>query len=299
MKRLALMLCTLALLTACGEEPLDWTPTPATPQPTPTPSAETEAPWAALTVDDLPTALAEPDDLFSGEEPQVYLLGCKLEEGIYLYGLNEGYGGGVLLRRGEDLAHFDQSFSPSESPALPELYLSDFDGNGVEELAVRYLMESQGERISYDLHLYAWEGGLCSDRPITHGDCAQKALEAVETEYDAATGRFTLSYGNTSAVCQTSTAPPQAASRWTPVSSGSGTGSLPWCWAPGWTRPAPSLPTYWLTSTSLRRTSSCGAFGWNPPPWSEITPGKEAGTWTTPGWAPCRCARCCCAWPGP
>lgn len=200
MKRLALMLCTLALLTACGEEPLDWTPTPATPQPTPTPSAETEAPWAALTVDDLPTALAEPDDLFSGEEPQVYLLGCKLEEGIYLYGLNEGYGGGVLLRRGEDLAHFDQSFSPSESPALPELYLSDFDGNGVEELAVRYLMESQGERISYDLHLYAWEGGLCSDRPITHGDCAQKALEAVETEYDAATGRFTLSYGNTSAV---------------------------------------------------------------------------------------------------
>ena len=64
MKRLALILCTLALLTACGEEPLDWTPTPATPQPTPTPSAETEAPWAALTVDDLPTALAEPDDLF-------------------------------------------------------------------------------------------------------------------------------------------------------------------------------------------------------------------------------------------
>ena len=97
------LLCTLTLLTACGgEEPLNWTPTPATPSPTPVSSSEDEAPWASLTLEDLPAALADPADLFSSDQPQVYLLGCELDEELYLYGLNDGYGGGILLRRGVD-----------------------------------------------------------------------------------------------------------------------------------------------------------------------------------------------------
>lgn len=178
------LLCALALLAACGkEEPLNWTPTPATPRPTATAAAEGEAPWASLTVDDLPTSLADPNDLFSDDSPQVYLLGCKLSEELYLYGLNDGYGGGILLRQGEELTHFDQAFASPEAPALPELYLTDTDGDGQEELAVRYLMEAQGDRIAYDLHIYRCTEDTWSDLAVTHQLCAQKALEEVETDY--------------------------------------------------------------------------------------------------------------------
>lgn len=197
------LLCALALLAACGkEEPLNWTPTPVTPQPTATAPAEADAPWTVLTVDDLPTALATAADLFSSEEPQIYLLGCKLSEELYLYGLNEGWGGGILLRRGEELTHFDQAFSPVGTPALPELHLSDYDGDSEEELAIRYLMSADGDRIIYDLHIYDWTDGAWTDCGVTHDICAQKALGEVETDYDDATGRFTLSYGSTSAVYQ-------------------------------------------------------------------------------------------------
>lgn len=197
------LLCALTLLAACGkEEPLNWTPTPATPRPTATAAAEDEAPWASLTLDDLPTSLADPNDLFSDDSPQVYLLGCKLSEEFYLYGLNDGYGGGVLLRRGEELTHFDQAFASPEAPALPELYLTDTDGDDQEELAVRYLMEAQGDRIAYDLHIYRLVEDTWSDLAVTHEVCARKALEEVATSYDTASGRFTLSYGATSAVYQ-------------------------------------------------------------------------------------------------
>ena len=200
---LPVLLCALALLSACGkEEPLNWTPTPATPRPTATVAAEGEAPWASLTVDDLPTSLADPNDLFSEDSPQVYLLGCKLSEELYLYGLNDGYGGGILLRQGEELTHFDQAFASPEAPALPELYLTDTDGDGQEELAVRYLMEAQGDRITYDLHIYRYTEGTWSDLAVTHEVCAQKALDEVTTAYDTGTGQFTLSYGSTSAVYQ-------------------------------------------------------------------------------------------------
>lgn len=197
------LLCALVLLAACGkEEPLNWTPTPATPQPTATTATEEEAPWASLTVDDLPTSVADPNDLFSSDSPQVYLLGCKLSEELYLYGLNSGYGGGILLRRGEELTHFDQEFASPEAPVLPELYLADTDGDGLEELAIRYLMEAQEDRIAYDLHIYRYTEDAWSDLAVTHQLCAQKALAEVTTDYDAGTGQFTLSYGNTSAVYQ-------------------------------------------------------------------------------------------------
>lgn len=197
------LLCTLTLLTACGgEEPLNWTPTPATPSPTPVSSSEDEAPWASLTLEDLPAALADPADLFSSDQPQVYLLGCELDEELYLYGLNDGYGGGILLRRGEELTHFDQTFASPEAPALPELYLTDMDGDGIEELDVRYLMGARGDQIVYDLHIYRQEDASWDDLAITHDACAQQALEAVSSDYSAATGQFTLSYGPTSAVYQ-------------------------------------------------------------------------------------------------
>lgn len=197
------LLCALALLAACGkEEPLNWTPSPATPRPTATAAAEDEAPWTSLTVDDLPTSLADPNDLFSDDSLHVYLLGCKLHEELYLYGLNDGYGGGVLLRCGEEFTHFDQTFASPEAPALPELYLTDTDGDDQEELAVRYLMEAQGDRIAYDLHVYRLVEDTWSDLAVTHEVCAQKALDEVTTAYDTGTGQFTLSYGATSAVYQ-------------------------------------------------------------------------------------------------
>lgn len=203
-KSLPGLLCALLLLTGCGgEQPLNWTPTPATP--TPAPAADdpqSDAPWAALTVEDLPTALADPEDMLLFSSPQVFLLGAQSEKDIWLYGLNPGYGGGILLRRGEVLTHFDQVFLSPSAPALPALYTCDPDGDGEDELAVRYLMEAQGEQIAYDLHFYDWDGSDWSDLAVTHEACAEKALEVLETDYNAGTGSFTLSYGASSAVYQ-------------------------------------------------------------------------------------------------
>lgn len=195
----AALLCALALLTACGgEEPLNWTPSPAVPAPTASLPMEEDAPWSALTVADLPAALAKPEDMAAGAADQILLLGCKLEKDIFLYGLGQEYGGGILLRRGEVLTHFDQEFVSPSAPALPELYLTDSDGE--EALAVRYLMSADGDRISYDLHLYTWDGAVWTDCAATHDACARKAMAEVTTDRDG--DRFTLSYGATSAVYQ-------------------------------------------------------------------------------------------------
>lgn len=204
MKKWLPLLCILSLLAACGQESAPiWTPSSpvvSAPSLPPSPAASPENLWEALRVEDLPIQTA---DLSAGllfSSPQVFLLG-RVDGAVplALYGLNMGYGGGVLVRRGDELFHFDQEFSPADSPALPALYCSDYDGDGVDELAVRYLMRAQGEEIVYDLHIYDWEDGLCNDCPITQDSCAGAVQAAVTFDYDAATGAAFLSYGATSA----------------------------------------------------------------------------------------------------
>ncbi len=208
MKRLSLLLALLLLLTSCKaggtQEPATAQPTSSLPpSPTVTPSPDPDAPlWAALTLEELPSQLADPAQMPAVSSPQAFLLGCQLDEEIYLYGLNAGYGGGVLLRHGETLTHFEQVFSTVEHAVLPELWWGDFNGDGEDELGVRYLVSVEGDAIVYDLHLYTWMEDTWSDCPVTRDNCAELFLQEVEQDYDARTGTLTLSYGVTSAVYQ-------------------------------------------------------------------------------------------------
>ena len=204
MRRLLAMCSILLLLSACGgQAPAIWTPSPTAPAPAPSATPQgSEAPWASITPEQLPTVQADLESLSLLSSPQIFLLGTAPEDDVALYGLNPGYGGGVLLRRGEHLTHFDQVFSPAETPALPELYQLDLDGDGQSELAVRYLASAQAERIVYDLHIYDWDGETWTDCAATGARCAALALRQLTVDYDESSGLLTLSYGLTSATYQ-------------------------------------------------------------------------------------------------
>lgn len=199
MKKCAWLLTALFLLAGCiREEPAPiWTPSPASPTPSAAVSPEPESAWwESLTEEDLPTGLASPDQLDALGEEEVLLLGRTAVTSLYVLGGDSG----ILLLRNGRLSHFGQQFSPKDSLSLPELYQWDYDGDGLDELAVRYLMEAEGDQIVYDLHIYDWSDETCTDLPVTRDACADRALAAVTSDYDPGSGTLTLSYGDTSAV---------------------------------------------------------------------------------------------------
>lgn len=194
MKKLALLLCALALLSGCkGKEEARWTPPPLPSTPLPSPTAEPSW-WESLRADQLPTAMASAEDLGNMGDEEVRLLARVGDDA--LYGL--GGGSGVVVLRDGELMHFEQTFFSPDAPALPTLFRSDYDGDGADELAARYLVEAQGDRVVYDLHIYEEDG----DRHLTGAQCAEMALGEVELDYNSSTGTVTLSYGRTSASCQ-------------------------------------------------------------------------------------------------
>lgn len=202
MKRLVWVLTLLLLLTACksgGETAASPSSPPApTASFTPEPTSDPDAPWwERLTAGDLPTALAAAEDL-SGTGEQCFMLGHLKDPDISLYGVaGEDV---VLLRRGETLAAFEQVYRAQPQAVLPELWWMDLDGDGAEELAVRYLRDADEDHLVYDLHIYAWDGQRWSDCAVTKDACADRVLSQVEVRRE--NGSVTLSYGRTSAVYQ-------------------------------------------------------------------------------------------------
>ena len=204
MKRLALVLALLLLLASCkggsgtAASPSSRPdPTPSfAPEPSPVP--DPDAPWwERLTAGDLPNALAAPEDL-SGAGEQCFLLGNLKDPDISLYGVaGEDV---VRLRQGETLAAFEQVYRARPQAVLPELWWTDLDGDGAEELAVRYLSGADEDHLVYDLHIYAWDGERWSDCAVTKNACADRALSQVEVRRES--GCITLSCGRTSAVYQ-------------------------------------------------------------------------------------------------
>lgn len=200
MRRLALTLAALLLLAGCAKKapaPI-WTPSPVSTTPA-TPSVhQPDAWWDSLTTDALPTALATVEDLEALGDEEVLLLGRTAATALY------GLGGesGILLLRDGELAHFEQVLSSQNAPALPSLYQFDYDGDGLDELAVRYLVEAEEDIIIYDVHFYDWSDDLCTDTPATRDVCAEQALEEIDVSYASSTGILTLSYGDTNATYQ-------------------------------------------------------------------------------------------------
>ncbi len=189
-RNVILLISIAALLTGCFPAP---TPSPSAPA---APSEEvrglqvtpSQAPWASLSPDDLPTQEEELSTFFAQSSPSICLLGSVEAAHVSLYGLNHGYGAGILLWDGNILTHFDQSFAE-----LPQLWWADFDGDGQEELAVRYLIEQNDQGVcAYDLAFYrpSQSGWVCC--PVSRDLCADRLLEKLDTSWDDRTHILTL-----------------------------------------------------------------------------------------------------------
>ncbi len=186
----------LALLVSCspGPQPSS-SPTPAAARPSApavqesTPSPTPPPPWTQLSIRDLPEEEEDLGSFLAKSSPAVCLLGKVEEAEVTLYGLNPGHGGGVLLRDGDHLVHFDQRFWDR-----PELAWDDFDGDGGKELTALYLAEKDGDSPAYDLVFYRPDGDSWSACAVSHGDCAQTVLDQVDTDWNERTHTFSLSY---------------------------------------------------------------------------------------------------------
>ena len=204
----ALALCLCLLLTGCGQN----TPPENSPSPSPAPSAvspvdvtpePSPAPlWASLTVEDLPTEPADLETFFLLSSPQICLLAQVEELDLTFYGLNPGYGGGVLLREGDTLTHFDQDFG-----AIPEIRQSSYSGGQETELAVLWPLFSQSS--AYDLVFYRSSPDGWSACSVSRDSCLEQVDRELDLDWNERTHTLTLSFKGHSAVRQfpTDTAP--------------------------------------------------------------------------------------------
>ena len=206
MKKLFVLLPTLLLpLSACSpQQPAGASPappavsTPAAPvSPMPSPQPDSGPLWwEDISFSDLPSACSEPEDISAGSGG-IYLLASLPEQELSLY----GYGGemdgapcGILIGQGTGLSPFDQVYLSAESPALPELWWNDFDGDGSGELAVKYLLANGASSLVYELHIYEPQpDGGWTDHSLTEREIDALLSAAVEYRFDAAAGIATAS----------------------------------------------------------------------------------------------------------
>lgn len=169
MKRLLLPLLAVLVLAGCGMGAAELPPQPTvaavTRPPDPTPSQDGLA-WgvnfstADIDTDALPTKLATALDEANAVEQNgvpFFLLGEAADVSLYGFWLSNG--DGVLIRRGDELACFQQSFSDPALTVPPELRWADLDGDGAEELGVIYSLSGDAGCNASQLHVYEWDGG--------------------------------------------------------------------------------------------------------------------------------------------
>lgn len=207
MKSSAILAPALALmlsLAACGGEPAPGTVPGAAPSPSALPAASpTSAPspaplwWEEISCADLPSEPSAPEDI-RPDSGAVYQLAVLPEQEITLY----GYGGsdgeapsGILIGSGITLSHFDQRYLPAENPALPEVWWADFDGDGSEELAVKYFVENHAQLSVSELHIYEPDGAGWRDHPFTAEDYVEQLTAAVAVRYEPLARRVVAEAG--------------------------------------------------------------------------------------------------------
>lgn len=185
-KKAALILLLCFTLSGCRKEA---SPAPVSPAPIPSPTAEA---WQTLPLPDVLVAPAK----VNGSLPDVSLLGTVADADIFLYGLSEALGGGVLLCCGQQRVHFEQRFFPQDLSIaqLPVLYWKDFDGDGQSELAVKYHTgQDESGGCTYDLVFYRPNGETWSAVSASQSFCAEAILKEINTSWNERTNTCTLS----------------------------------------------------------------------------------------------------------
>ena len=204
MKKSIIALAMILLLTGCrGTSPAEVTasiPPSSDPQSVATTMPEpTQAPlWTTLAPEDLPTEPAELGSFFAASSPQVCLLSQVEALDLAFYGLNPGYGGGILLRDGEALFHFDQEFGD-----LPEIRMGSFSGGEEEELAVVWpLRSSQSRDLTQDLVFYSPSREGWTACPVSWDACVELISGEMDLDWNDKLHTLTLSFRGQSAVSQ-------------------------------------------------------------------------------------------------
>jgi hypothetical protein len=106
---------------------------------------------AASLSDELQT---DHDIYFSVDFP---LVASLPEDGVYVYDVNQKGKYGLFIRYEKTLQYFDWTYIKATS--VPEIFMSDYNGDGKKELAVS-LLRSVGEtNHNEDLHILEYDGG--------------------------------------------------------------------------------------------------------------------------------------------
>lgn len=202
MKKLSLALVLLLLLTGCTKPDStpsasppgtgSTTPAPtssASPMPTPTPEKQW---WEGLGAADLPTEVEPIGNISSMDGP--VCLALLPEADIGLYG-DPDPAKGVLLRKGDYVQFFPQTYSTARYPS-PELNWTDLDGDKELELVVKYLVNDSDGDIVYELHIYEWDGKIWTDHAFDQA--AYRALLDGFISYQYKDGYVTLVAGGSS-----------------------------------------------------------------------------------------------------
>lgn len=170
MKKLYLSLALALLLSGCATTNRDVSPSPmgtVKMAESPTPSATPEKLWwEGKTAVDLPTEVEPAGNISSVDGPVCLALLSDADIGLYGDGDPTA---GVLLRKGDYVQFFPQTYATARY-TLPELNWADIDGDGENELAVKYLVEDTEGDIVYELHIYEWDGTAWTDHPFTQAE---------------------------------------------------------------------------------------------------------------------------------
>lgn len=197
MKAYAFLLALLLLLSGCtvgndGDTPSPGGVVQVSPTPLPTASPGEPSWWEGITLAELPTEITPFGTIAASEALVCLALFSQAEVGLYA---SPDPTAGLLLRKGTTLQFFPQIYSTQRYNS-PEASWGDVDGDGEEELSVKYLVKDTDGAIVYELHIYEWDGASWSDHAFDQ-KYFQPLLEEMLT-YQYQDGVVTLALGSSS-----------------------------------------------------------------------------------------------------
>lgn len=146
-----------------------------------------------IVLDDLPRENAKPDQFgVSSRTEPIFLLASVEKADIRLYGLNTPKEYGILLRKGDVLQYFQQTYGVQDG-VLPELQWEDLDADGQSELVARYFIDNRDGKAVYELHIYEPGQDGWTDHGLTPEVYRPLLEDLIHYRYDEELSTVTIS----------------------------------------------------------------------------------------------------------